>query len=42
MTEKRFHREEYRFDILGGFGLAEEMIYDIPGFVHDKMEVGDL
>ena len=26
MTEKRFHREEYPFDILGEFGLTEEMI----------------
>ena len=42
MIEKRFHREEYPFDILGEFGLTEEMIYDLPDFVHDKIEMGGL
>ena len=37
MTEKKFHREEYPLDILSEFGLTEEMIYDLPDFVHDKM-----
>ena len=42
MTEKRFHREEYPLDILGEFGLTEEMILDLPDFVHDKIEMGGL
>ena len=42
MTEKRFHREEYPLDILSEFGLTEEMIYDLPDFVHDKIEMGGM
>ena len=40
MTEKRFHREEYPFDILSEFGLTEEMVYDLPDYVHDRIESG--
>ena len=42
MTEKKFHREEYPLDILSEFGLTEEMIYDLPDFVHDKIEMGGM
>ena len=31
MTNKRFHRDEYPFDILGEFGLTENMIYGPKG-----------
>lgn len=40
MQEKRFHREEYPLDILAEFGLTEEMIYDLPDFVHETIEMG--
>lgn len=40
MDEKIFHREEYPFDILAEFGLSEEMIYDLPDFVHTIIEMG--
>ena len=40
MEEKRFHREEYPLDILSEFGLTEEMIYDLPDFVHETIEMG--
>lgn len=40
MTEKRFHREEYPLDILAEFGLTENMIYDLPNFVHETIEMG--
>ena len=40
MEEKRFHREEYPLDILAEFGLTEEMIYDLPEFVHETLERG--
>ena len=37
MTNKRFHRDEYPFDILGEFGLTENMIYDLPDYVDTKI-----
>jgi hypothetical protein len=40
MDEKIFHREEYPFDILAEFGLSEEMIYDLPDYVHTIIEMG--
>lgn len=40
MQEKRFHREDYPMDILSEFGLTEEMIYDLPDFVHESIEMG--
>ena len=40
MGEKIFHREEYPFDILAEFGLSEEMIYDLPDYVHTIIEMG--
>lgn len=40
MEEKRFHREDYPLDILAEFGLMEEMIYDLPEFVHETLERG--
>lgn len=40
MQEKRFHREDYPLDILAEFGLSEEMIYDLPDFVHETIEMG--
>ena len=40
MTNKRFHRDEYPFDILGEFGLTENMIYDLPDYVHENIEMG--
>jgi len=32
MEEKIFHRDEYPMDILGEFGLTQEMIYDLSRF----------
>lgn len=40
MEEKRFHRDEYPMDILSEFGLTAEMIYDLPDFVHETIEMG--
>ncbi len=40
MGEKIFHRDEYPFDILADFGLSEEMIYDLPDYVHTIIEMG--
>lgn len=40
MEEKKFYREEYPLDILGEFSLTEEMIYDLPEFVHETIERG--
>lgn len=40
MQEKRFHREDYPLSILSEFGLSEEMIYDLPDFVHETIEMG--
>ena len=40
MEEKKFYREDYPLDILGEFGLTEEMIYDLPDFVHETIERG--
>lgn len=40
MAEKRFHRQNYPWKILGEFGLTEEMISDLPDFVHDTLEAG--
>ena len=40
MEERRFHREDYPLDILAEFGLTEEMIYDLPEFVHETLERG--
>ena len=40
MQEKRFHREDYPLNILAEFGLSEEMIYDLPDFVHETIEMG--
>lgn len=40
MEEKRFSRQEYPIDILAEFGLTEEMIYDLPDFVHEAIERG--
>lgn len=40
MEEKRFSREDYPLDILAEFGLTEEMIYDLPDFVHETIERG--
>lgn len=42
MTNKRFHRDEYPFDILGEFGLTENMIYDLPDYVHEIIEMGGM
>ena len=42
MTNKRFHRDEYPFDILGEFGLTENMIYDLPDYVHENIEMGGM
>ena len=42
MTSKRFHRDEYPFDILGEFGLTENMIYDLPDYVHENIEMGGM
>ena len=42
MTNKRFHRDEYPFDILGEFGLTENMIYDLPNYVHENIEMGGM
>lgn len=40
MEEKRFHRDEYPLDILSEFGLTADMIYDLPDFVHETIEMG--
>ncbi len=40
MAEKRFHRQNYPWKILEEFGLTEEMISDLPDFVHDTLEAG--
>lgn len=40
MTNKKFYRDEYPFDILGEFGLTENMIYDLPDYVHERIEMG--
>lgn len=40
MQIKKFHREEYPLDILEEFGLTPEMIYDLPDFVHEVIEMG--
>ena len=40
MPYKPFHREEYPLDILSEFGLTEEMIYDLPDYVHERLEAG--
>lgn len=40
MQEKKFYREEYPLDILEEYGLTEEMIYDLPDFVHETLEMG--
>lgn len=42
MTNKRFHRDEYPFDILDEFGLTENMIYDLPDYVHENIEMGGM
>ena len=42
MTNKRFHRDEYPLDILGEFGLTENMIYDLPDYVHENIEMGGM
>lgn len=42
MTNKRFHRDEYPLDILGEFGLTEDMIYDLPDYVHENIEMGGM
>jgi len=42
MTNKRFHRDEYPLDILGEFGLTENMIYDLPDSVHENIEMGGM
>lgn len=42
MTNKKFHRDEYPFDILGEFGLTENMIYDLPDYIHDRIEMGGM
>ena len=42
MTNKRFHRDEYPFDILGEFGLTENMIYDLPDYIHENIEMGGM
>lgn len=42
MTEKRFHRDDYPTDILGEFGLTEQMIYDLPDYIHDRIELGGM
>lgn len=42
MTDKMFNREEYPLDILGAFGLTENMIYDLPGYIHENIEAGGL
>ena len=42
MTNKKFHRDEYPFDVLGEFGLTENMIYDLPDYIHDRIEMGGM
>lgn len=40
MPTKQFCRDDYPLDILKEFGLTEEMIYDLPDFVHETIERG--
>lgn len=40
MATKQFCRDDYPLDILKEFGLTEEMIYDLPDFVHETIERG--
>jgi len=40
MQEKKFYREDYPLDILAEFGLTEQMIYDLPDYVHETIEMG--
>ena len=40
MTQKKFHREEYPLETLNEFGLSPEMVYDLPNFVHETLEMG--
>jgi len=40
MSDKKFHRDEYPLDILAEFGLSEQMVYDLPDFVHETIELG--
>ena len=40
MTNKKFCRDDYPLDVLGEFGLTENMILDLPDFVHDTLEMG--
>lgn len=42
MTEKLFHRDDYPIDILSEFGLTEQMIYDLPDYIHDRIELGGM
>lgn len=42
MTEKIFHRDDYPIDLLGEFGLTEQMIYDLPDYIHDRIELGGM
>ena len=42
MTNKKFHRDEYPFDVLDEFGLTENMIYDLPDYIHDRIEMGGM
>lgn len=42
MTNKLFHRDDYPLDVLGEFGLTENMLYDLPDFVHENLEMGGL
>lgn len=42
MTEKRFHRDDYPIEILSEFGLTEQMIYDLPDYVHERIELGGM
>ena len=42
MSEKKFHRDEYPLDILAEFGLSEQMVYDLPDFVHETIEFGGM
>ncbi len=40
MADKLFNRANYPFEILSQFGLTEEMMYDLPDFVHNNLEMG--
>lgn len=42
MSEKKIHRDEYPLDILAEFGLSEQMVYDLPDFVHETIEFGGM